>query len=174
MTSGEQARPIGYHEPVEGAWDDPSPAPLIPVQEQQSVLTRLSRRRTVLRRIAGAALVLAVFAKVLWPVAGTLGTTDIGPWDVRITSGGRGSVVVLAYGREAGVHLMRVPAASQTSEVSARLSAQIGESPLYLISLGRTPLEVSAIAPKADASWKARGRIIQAFKDARGTGVRTW
>ena len=137
-------------------------------------MTKRSRRRSVMRRIAGAGLVLAVLAKVLWPAAGTLGTTEIGPWDVRINSGGTRSVLVLAYGREAGLHLMRVPATSQTSGVSALLSAKVGESPLYLIALGRTPLEVSAVAPKAEQSWKARGRVIQAFKDARGAGVRTW
>jgi len=171
MTSGEQSRPIGYHEPVEGTWDLPSQAPLIRVADQRAGLTKVSRRRKVLTRVAIAGMMLGVLAKVLWPVVGRLGTTEVGPWDVRINSGGSRSAVVLAYGRDAGLHLMRVPASSQ---ISSQLSAKIGHRPLYLISLSRAPLEVSAIAPTSDQSWTARGRVIQAFKDKRGTGVRTW
>ena len=173
MTSGEQARALGYHEPVEGAWDIPSAAPLATVGDRKASLAKRSSRRKVITRVAAVGLLL-VALKVLWPVAGTLGTTEVGPWDVRINSDGTRSVVVIAYGREAGLHLMRVPAASEGLSAAALLSARVGDRPLYMISLGRAPLEVSAVAPNARQSWKARGRVIQAFKDDRGTGVRAW
>jgi hypothetical protein len=174
MTSGEQARPIGYHERVESTWEIPSRAPLATVNDQQQSLATRSRRRKIVGAVLVAALCVGALAKTLWPVAGALGSTEVGPWDVRINSGGARSVVVLAYGREAGLHLIRVPAASQQTPASGLLSAKIGPSPLYLISLGRAPLDVSAIAPGSSQSWTARGRVIQAFKDSRGTGVRTW
>ena len=173
MTSGEQARPPGYREPVEDGWDIPSAAPLATVGDRQTSLVKRSRRRVVLTSVAVVGLLLGAL-KVLWPVAGTLGATEVGPWDVRINSGSTRSVVVVAYGREAGLHLMRVPASSGRVSSSAMLSARIGESPLYMISLGRAPLEVSSIAPNPVQSWKARGRVIKAFKDDRGTGVRAW
>jgi hypothetical protein len=134
-----------------------------------------SRRRKVLGGGLAVALVLGAVVKTLWPVAGTLGSTEVGPWDVRVSSGSAHSAVVLAYGKEAGLHVIRVPASSERTPTSALLSARIGPSPLYLISLGRSPLEVNAIAPTSDhLAWKARGRFIKAFRDHRGTGVRTW
>jgi hypothetical protein len=175
MTSDEQTRPIDYRESAESTWDIPSRAPLVTVSDHQAGLAKRSRRRRVLGGLLVAALAIGALVKTVWPVTGALGSTEVGPWDVRINSGGARSVVVLAYGREAGLHLFRVPAASRQTPTSGLLSAKVGPSPLYLISLGRAPLEVSAVAPAPDhVSWKARGRVIQAFKDNRGTGVRTW
>ena len=172
MTSGEQARQVGYHERVEGTWDIPSRAPLATVNDQAG-LARRSRRRRVFVGAVIAALSIGALIKTVWPEREALGSTEVGPWDIRINSGGARSVVVLAYGREAGLHLVRVPS-SQGSSPSGLLSAKVGPSALYLISLGRAPLEVSASAPSGQTRWKARGRVVKAFMDNRGTGVRTW
>jgi hypothetical protein len=129
------------------------------------------KRESSLRPVPLAVSCLAWF---LWPMAGTLGTTEVGPWDMKMTSGGSQSVVALVYGKEAGLHLLRVPSSKGTAP--ALLSSRVGNSPLYMISLGRAPLAVEAVAPPGlpIKKWSARGRVIQAFKDERGTGVRAW
>lgn len=155
-------------------WEIPTGANVL----AQTASTRAVPQRNLRRRRAAgivvAALVLGLLVTALWPAADSLGTTEVGPWNVSVRSGGSRSVMVLAYGKEAGLHLIRVPASDGKSG-SRVLTARLGEAPLYLVSLGRAPLEVSAMAPPGKRqSWNARGRVVQAFKDERGTGVRTW
>jgi len=175
MNPDAEDRPTKYRERPEGRWEVPSSGPVVARADFTLGVAERSRRRRLLGSVAGMVLLLGLLAKIVWPVAGASGSPEFGPWDVRMTSGGARSVVALVYGKEAGLHLIRVPASANGSQ-PALLSAKLGEAPLYVVSLGRAPLEVTAIAPAADQSisWAARGRFIQSFIDSRGTGVRTW
>lgn len=175
MNPDAEDRPTAYRERPEDRWELPSRGPVATRAESTPVAAARLRRRRVLGGAAVTALVVGMLAKILWPAEGALGSTEVGPWDVTMTSGGARSVVALVYGKDAGLHVIRVPASSKASG-SALLSAKLGEAPLYVVSLGRAPLDVRAIAPAAaqSMSWTARGRFIQAFKDRRGTGVRAW
>jgi hypothetical protein len=168
--SGET--PFAFEEYRERPWDIPGEAPVV-VRSDASFPVRVVRRKARVLVAAGA-LAVSCLAWFLWPMAGTLGTTEVGPWDMKMTSGGSQSVVALVYGKEAGLHLLRVPSSKGTAP--ALLSSRVGNSPLYMISLGRAPLAVEAVAPPGlpIKKWSARGRVIQAFKDERGTGVRAW
>ena len=122
------------------------------------------------------ALVLGLLGKALWPSGDAFGSSEDRPWDVRVSSAGSSSVVALAYGRSAGLHLLRVPSVSANSAQAALLSASVGDSPLYIISLGRASIEVRAIAPENQRpmAFTAYGRVVQVVKEHREIGVRVW
>ena len=163
--------PAAFREQAKHEWDIPVDAPLVVRPEAVPVVQRRRRRRLL---VAAAALVASGFVWVAMAAIGSLGTTDVGHWDMQMTSTSKRSTVALVYGKEAGVHLLRVPGTSGGA-TPTRLPAKLGQA-VYVVSLGRSLIEVSAVAPAnhRPISWSAHGRVIKAFKDERGTGVRAW
>lgn len=171
MDRRNEERSSAFREKADDQWELPVDAPLVVQSEAGLSVPRRRRRKWVL---AAAALIATGLAVVVGAAIGSLGTTDVGHWDMQMTSTSKRSMVALVYGKEAGLHLLRVPGTSGGA-TPTRLPAKLGEA-VYVVSLGRSPIEVSAVAPAnhRPMSWSARGRVIKAFKDERGTGVRAW
>ena len=170
MTEPLGQRSSTFREDTGRQWDIPVDAPLVARSAAAPVPTRRKRRRLFL---AAAALVAGALSWAVWQVNGTLGTTEVGPWNMKMTSASKRPMLALVYGKEAGFHLVKVPGATTGSPTI--LPARLGQS-LYVVSLGRSPLEVSAVAPAnhQPMSWTARGRVIKAYRNEIGTGVRAW
>ena len=137
------------------------------------------RRHPFLRAAAYTAVSVAAVIVTLSAIATLLSAPLSGPeasspsWSVELSSAGHRPVTVLAYGREAGIHLLRVPPASSPDQrrvVSARLAA--GE--LHLLSLGLSSLRVRTSAPPGSGLIElgAEGRTVTIFQSQAGTGVR--
>ena len=97
-------------------------------------------------------------------------------WSVEITAAGDRQVMALIYGKEAGLHLVRVPAASAGRAVApVVIPARLAEGELHMVSLGWSGLMARASSPAGTTpvAWMAEGRIITGFQGPRGTGVRT-
>jgi hypothetical protein len=96
-------------------------------------------------------------------------------WNVELTSTGAKPVTALVFGREAGVHLVRIPDASATPEERRRVPARLAAGDVYMVSLGWSQLDVHTSSPKGTApmTFGAQARFVRLFKDTRGTGIRT-
>lgn len=93
-------------------------------------------------------------------------------WDINVSSGDTRSIVALVYGKEAGLQLVRIPPRGSSRSVPARL----GEAPVFMVSLGWSGIVATGKAPPGERpmSWSAAGRVVQAFSNGQGTGVRVW
>lgn len=95
-------------------------------------------------------------------------------WSVEVAASGRGPVTVLAYGREVGLHLVRVP--SEGSGDRARvIPARLADAELHLISLGWSSLSVRTTGPSGSPvkALSAQSRAVTIFQTPELTGVRT-
>jgi hypothetical protein len=132
-----------------------------------------SRRLLVLGLIAGALL-----AALLWrrssPVSAPI--TAVGArWNVDLASAGGRPVTALVFGREAGVHVVRVPAAGASEEEQRRVSARLANGDVYMVSLGREVLSVHSKSPAGTApmAFTARARFVKLYHTPQATGIRT-
>ena len=93
-------------------------------------------------------------------------------WEIKVSSGSTRSVVALVYGKEAGLQLVRIPPKGSSRSIPARL----GEAPVFMVSLGWSGIVATGKAPSGERpmSWAAEGRVVQAFSNRQGTGVRVW
>jgi len=93
-------------------------------------------------------------------------------WDLKVSSGGARSVVAFVHGKEAGLQLVSIP----PQESSRTIPARLGQAPVLLVSLGWSGLVARGEAPPGERpmSWSASGRVVQAYSNSRGTGVRVW
>ena len=133
-------------------------------------------------RLAGVAVLcvgLAVAVSLMvWSISSPLAVSPAGAapaWSVEITAAGAEPITALVYGEEAGLHLVRVPAANAPGADARTISARLAKGELHMISLGRASLRARANAPSGAApmAWSAEGHIITAFQNPQGTGVRT-
>ena len=95
-------------------------------------------------------------------------------WSIEVAATGRRPVTVLAYGREVGLHLVRVP--SEASGDPARvIPARLADAELHLISLGWSSLSVRTTGPLGSPvkSLSAQSRAVTIFQMPERTGVRT-
>jgi hypothetical protein len=123
---------------------------------------------------AGTAACLAV---AFWPRAVTDKTPPRGAaiWNVELSSSGTSPVTALVFGEEAGVHLVRIPGADATAEERRRIPARLGAGNVYMVSLGRSGLDVRTTSPPGDSpmSFSAQARFVTLFKSRTATGIRT-
>ena len=152
-------------------WEPHSQAALEPVAGPQLANRSIKRRKRIVASILGASVVACT---VLARLASS--THDVMPvtpaWDLKVSSGGTRSVVAFVYGKEAGLQLVRIPAKGSSRTIPARL----GQAPVFLVSLGWSGLVATGEAPPGEhpMSWSANGRVVQAYSNSRGTGVRVW
>jgi hypothetical protein len=140
---------------------------------RSSRATRGARWRIVL----GAAAILYC-AFTLWARADAARTPNPtgASWTVDISSAGKDPVTALAFGPEAGLHLVQVPSENATLDERRRFSARIGAGKVYLMSLGWSELDVHTASPPGVprmAFW-AQSRFVQIFPVGSGVGIRTW
>jgi len=139
---------------------------------RSSRATRGARWRVVL---AAVAIVYCGFT--LWNRADSARTPNpaAANWNVDISSAGHDPVTVLAFGPEAGLHLMKVPGDNATADERSRIQARVRAGKVYLVSLGRSELSVHTSSPpgvERMAFW-AQARFVQIFPMRGGTGIRT-
>lgn len=155
------------HDPVRDAL--PARLPLAP---------RPRRRGRRAWGLAAAAVALSVAAWRAMPAsapdvpdAAGAGPAGAPRWNLQLASGGGSPPWVLVFGRQAGFHLMRVPVGGPR----AMLPADVVDRKVWMVSLGRAPLDVRGDAGGAGGlrSFGARARVVTVFQDGSGTGVRT-
>ena len=107
--------------------------------------------------------------------ASPLSTSSAGSaaWSVEVAATGDRPVTVLAFGREVGLHLVRVPSAN-SGDPARVIPARLADAELHLISLGWSPLSVRTAAPPGQPamSLAAQSRTVTVFQTPDRTGVR--
>lgn len=132
------------------------------------------------RLLAYSVVAAAGVCVALYSLATLLATPLITPssasatWSIEVAATGSRPLTVLAYGREVGLHLVRVP--SESSGDPARLiPARLADAELHLISLGWSSLSVRTSGPLGSpvTSLSARSRAVTIFQTPERTGVRS-
>jgi hypothetical protein len=147
-------------------------------------LAKVARPRPPMQRILAYGSLVAVttvvalstLASMLATPLDSPGSSPAPTWSVEMTTTGDRAVTALVYGREAGIHLVRVPAATAASSVARVIPARLAKGELHMVSLGLSTLRVRTASPAAvpRMSFMAESRVITAFQSRAGTGVRTW
>lgn len=160
-----------YRSRADADWDPPTEAALERVAAAPSPKASRKRRRRFVALALGATLIgLAGLASLF---TGPPNVRPIAPaWEIKVSSGGTGSVVAFVYGKEAGLQLVRIPPKGSSRSIPARL----GDAPVFMVSLGWSGIVATGKAPPGERpmSWAAEGRVVQAFSNRQGTGVRVW
>jgi hypothetical protein len=95
-------------------------------------------------------------------------------WKVEVASTSEHETLALAYHRERGLHLYRIPASASADDRRV-LPFDLSHGELYLVSLGWGQLDVRGRGPRGGKieSFTAVGRTVRVFSHAQDTGVRT-
>lgn len=135
-----------------------------------------SRAKRVLAYVAVTlAIVVASFVYIAGRVATPLATASGAPsWNVEVTTTGAEPVTVIAYGREAGFHVVRVPA-DGSGDPARVIPARIADAELHLISLGWSGLKVRTMSPAGvpRVVLDASSRSVTIYQTPTQMGVRT-
>jgi hypothetical protein len=139
---------------------------------------RMTRRSlmTPFRRFpVWIALLVGIGFAVLTPRAGNEPSTfPVPSWHLQLSSSGTRTVRALVYGRNSGLHVIRVPASGAQGPL-ASLPPALADREVWLVSLGLSGLSVHGDAgTPAQTSFGAHGRLIKVYRDAHATGVRVW
>ena len=173
MTYDAREARRSVEEPRSSAWHDWPGGPLVPAPPPDGGAAGHRWRRALL-----GATVAALIAAALWPRSAPVTdrrTGGAGLWNVELASSGARPVTALVFGEEAGVHLVRLPAAGATEEERRRIPVRLARGDVYMVSLGRPGLDVRSASPPGTPPMRftARARFVKLFRDQRGTGVRT-
>jgi hypothetical protein len=142
---------------------------------------RLPAPRSLGKRIMARAIVIGAAALVAlraiggWvaePLLPAATTTPV--WNVEVANTSAHPTLALAYHRESGVHLLRIPGRGAADDRRV-LPAKIAYGELHLMSLGWGQLDVRGRGPRGAVlkSYSATSRSITVFSHAQDTGVRT-
>ena len=147
---------------------------------QAFALERKARHTLVTRTIRSATLAVVVSfclaGSSLWRHASRdVSAAKGGSWSVELSAAGLEPVTALAYGREAGLHLVTVPGRDAPLEERRRLPVRLAAGNVYFVSLGRTGLTVHSESPSDSPriSLSAQSRFVTLFQSARVTGIAT-
>lgn len=162
----------------ERARDAHSAAPALARAALQVPPARLPVRRRSLRGIALTIVAFGSVIAVLWPKSVPLASSaEPQPWTIEVMSNGARPVRALAYGREAGLHLITVQPKDAPAEDRRSVSARLGEDDVYLLSLGWSNLAVATSAPAGlrggPIELAANARMLRFYRNETGTFVRT-
>lgn len=125
--------------------------------------------------IASTLLALRFVASLVATPLDAIGAIPAPRWMVEVTTTGETPTTALVYGREVGVQLVEIPAASGTSAEHRIVPARLARGQVHFLSLGLTSLEIRAKAPGSAPrmSFAATGRVITAYQQDETIGVRT-
>jgi hypothetical protein len=171
MTERPEQFDTTYRNAPDVHWDARTEAALERVSAPLPPKGSRKRRRRILALALGASLI--ALAALVTRFSAPPSVMPVAPaWDIKVSSGGTRSVVAFVYGKEAGLQLVRIPPKGSSRTIPARL----GEAPVFMVSLGWSDIVASGEAPPGQSpiSWSASGRVVQAFSNDRGTGVRVW
>ena len=162
----------------ERRWDA---APRAAVTARESVneaaRTRRGRSRLVFGSlfIVSAVLALRVLASVLAEPLEGVGAAAAPTWQVQVSTNSDAPGIVLAYGPEVGVQLLRIPARDASATDPRVIPARLARGELHLITLSLNSLHVEA--PGAPGTGVVRlsasSPIITVFQSPTMSGVRT-
>jgi hypothetical protein len=142
--------------------------------QSRRAIARARRRRWTL---VGSSVLLSValIAGALWTRGSTAATSSAAQWDLQLASGGAQPVTALVFGQEAGIHLVQVPASGGSAELRRSIPVRLGQGNVYMVSLGRDRLEISAASPRGAVPMRfaAEGRFVKLVHTSGATGVRT-
>jgi hypothetical protein len=98
-----------------------------------------------------------------------------GVWNVELSSTGTEPVTALAFGREAGLHVVRVPGRNAPIEQRRSIPVRLAAGNVYLVSLGGAGLNLSSTSPAGapHMAFTAQSRFVTLYQSPSETGVRT-
>jgi hypothetical protein len=147
----------------------PRAAPMLPAP--RTLGARLMARAVVV----GAASLIALRVVAGWVAPTLQPVAYTNPkWKVEVTNTSEHETLALAYHRERGLHLYRIPA-SASADDRRILPFDLSHGELYLVSLGWGQLDVRGRGPRGGEikSFTAVGRTVRVFSHAQDTGIRT-
>jgi hypothetical protein len=122
-----------------------------------------------------ALLSLRLLASVLAEPLEISAATGAPTWQVQVSTNSNAPGIVLAYGPEAGVQLLRIPARDASATETRVIPARLARGELHLITLSLNSLHVEA--PGAPGTGVVRlsasSPIITVFQSPTMSGVRT-
>jgi hypothetical protein len=124
----------------------------------------------VISTLVGLRMLASVLAAPLEPV----GAGAAPAWQVEVATNGSKPGVVLAYGPEVGIQILRVPAGVGNTSEARVVPARLARGELHLVTLSFNSLRVSS--PGAPGSgvvrFSAHSPVVTAFQNSSGAGVR--
>lgn len=95
-------------------------------------------------------------------------------WQVEVTTNGSRPGVALAYGREVGIQLLRIPAGSGSASDARVVPARLARGELHLVTLSLTSLRVHApgVPGSGVVALSAQAPMVTVFQKSSATGVR--
>jgi hypothetical protein len=125
--------------------------------------------------VFGAASLIALRTIAFWVAPPLQPAAYTNPkWKVEVANSSEHATLALAYHRDQGLHLFRIPSSASADDRRV-LPFEMSHGELYLVSLGWGQLDVRGRGPHgADLkSFTAIGRTVRVFSHAQGTGIRT-
>jgi hypothetical protein len=164
--------------PASGGFDAPERALLITLDSTAAMAAARRVHRWWIYgtlAIASTLLCLRVLASVLAAPLASVGQGAAPAWQVEVTTNGSKPGIALAYGREAGIQLLRIPAGERSASEARVVPARLAQGELHLITLSFNSLRVHS--PGAPGSgvvqFSATSPIVTAFHNSKAAGVRT-
>lgn len=118
---------------------------------------------------------LRLLASILAAPLDTVGAGAAPAWQVEVTTNGDMPGVALAFGREVGFQLLRIPAGDGSTSEARVIPARLAQGELHLITLSFNSLRM--LSPGAPGSgvvqMSATSPVITAFQNSKEAGVRT-
>ena len=125
--------------------------------------------------VVSALLALRVLASVLAEPLEVVGAAAAPAWQVQVSTNSNSPGIVLAYGPEVGVQLLRIPARGARGIDTRVIPARLARGELHLLTLSLNSLYVEA--PGAPSTGVVRlsasSPIITVFQSPTMSGVRT-
>ncbi|QJR35781.1 hypothetical protein [Gemmatimonas groenlandica] len=125
--------------------------------------------------VVSALLALRVLASVLAQPLEVVGAAPVPTWQVQVRTNTNAPGIVLAYGPEVGVQLLRIPGREASATEPRVIPARLARGELHLITLSLNSLHVDA--PGAPGTGVVRlsasSPIITLFQSPTMSGVRT-
>lgn len=155
----------------------PRAAVTAPETVKETARARRGRSRFVFGSlfVVSALLALRVLASVLAQPLEVVGAAAAPIWQVQVSSNSNVPAIVLAYGKEVGVQLLRIPARDASATDPRVIPARLARGELHLITLSLNSLHVEA--PGAPGTGVVRlsasSPIITVFQSPTMAGVRT-
>lgn len=118
---------------------------------------------------------LRLLASVLAAPLETVGAGPAAAWQVEVTTNGDRPGIALAYGREVGIQLLRIPAGTNSTSDARVVPARLAQGELHLITLSLNSLRVHApgVPESGVGRLSATSPIISLFQTPDATGIRT-
>lgn len=168
-----RAASAGFDRHLDGATRAPLAVP--DTHSPLARVRRFGRRLTFgVATIVGVLLVLRVMAGVLAEPLEPVNAPNAPAWQVQVSTNNTKSGIVLAYGAEVGVQVLRIPAKGARGDNARVIPARIARGELHLVTLSWNALYVEAPgAPGSGVgSVTASAPVITIFQSPKVSGIR--